>query len=104
MCFTNKVYDKLKWVALYLLPALATLWLALGKIWSFPYTTEIGATISAVDLFLAAILKISKSNYKGDGELVVNTDDPEKDVFTLEYDGDLNEIADKDSVTFLVKK
>lgn len=104
MVLSNKWYDRLKWVAQYLLPALETLWLALAKIWGFPYGTEIGATIAALDVFLGVVLGISSHNYKGDGDLIVNTDDPEKDVFTLEYDGDLNEIADKKSVTFVVKK
>lgn len=104
MVLSNKVYDRMKWVAQYLLPALEALWLALAKIWGFPYGTEIGATIAALDVFLGVVLGISSKNYKGDGELIVNTDDPEKDVFTLEYDGDLNEIAEKDSVTFIVKK
>ena len=66
MTLSNKWYDRLKWVALYLLPALATLWLALGKIWSLPYTAEIGATISAIDLFLATVLGVSKKNYEAE--------------------------------------
>jgi len=104
MTLSNKAYDTLKWIAQYFLPALATLWIALSKVWGLPYGTEIGATISAIDLFLGAILGISSSNYKGDGNMIVNTDDPEKDVYTLEYAGDLNELANKKSVTFKVVK
>ena len=104
MAFSNKVYDTLKWIAQYFLPALATLWIALAKVWGLPYGTEIGATISAIDLFLGAILGISSANYKGDGTMVVNTEDPDKDVYTLQYDGDLNEIAEKKSVTFKISK
>lgn len=63
---SNKLYDLLKKVALYILPALATLWLTLGKIWGLPYTTEIGATITAVDVFLGACLGISSKNYYED--------------------------------------
>ena len=55
---SNKVYDILKKVALIILPALATLWLTLGKIWGLPYTTEIGATITAVAVFLGACLEL----------------------------------------------
>ena len=104
MTFSNKTYDRVKWFAQYFVPALTTLWLALGKIWSFPYTVEIGATLSAIDIFLGALLGISKGNYQGDGSMVVNTEDPTKDVYTLNFNGDLNEIADKKSVTFMVKK
>jgi hypothetical protein len=63
MKMSNEAYDILKKVALYVLPALATLWLTLGKIWGFPYTTEIGATITAVDVFIGACLGISSKNY-----------------------------------------
>lgn len=103
MKLNNKVYDILKWIAMYLLPGLATLWLTLGKVWNLPYTTEIGATISAVDVFLAFILGLSKKNYQGDGTMVVNTTDPEKDVYRFEFDGNVAELADKKTVTFVVK-
>lgn len=102
MVFGNKTYDHIKWVAQYLLPALATLWLTLGKIWSFPYTTEVGATLSAIDIFLGALLGISKKNYNGDGQIVINDSDPEKDVFTLEMEDDLATIPEKDFITLKV--
>lgn len=104
MVLNNKTYDTLKWIAQILLPAITTLWIALAKIWGFPYAAEIGGTLSAIDLALGAILGISSSNYQGDGKITVNETDPTKDVYTLEYDGDINEIANKDSVTFKVKK
>lgn len=104
MKLSNKAYDVLKWIALWLLPGLATLWLALGKLWNFPYITEIGGTITAIDTFLAFILKLSKNSYEGDGTLVVNDKDPDKDLYTLEYNGNIADIADKTSVTFMVKK
>ena len=66
MVLNDKVYDRIKWVAQYFLPALTTFWMALGKIWGFPYGVEIGASISAVDLFLGAILGLSSHNYQGD--------------------------------------
>lgn len=63
MKLSNETYDLLKKIALYILPALATLWLTLGKIWGLPYTTEIGATITAIDVFIGACLGISSKNY-----------------------------------------
>jgi hypothetical protein len=60
----NKTYDLLKWIAQILLPALGTLYMALAKVWGFPYSTEIVGTITAVDLFLGAVLGISTSNYR----------------------------------------
>ena len=63
MKMSNKVYDVLKYIALILLPALGTLYFALAKIWGFPYAAEIVGTISAVDAFLGALLKISTDQY-----------------------------------------
>jgi len=60
---SNKVYDVLKWIAQILLPAVATLYFALSKIWGFPFATEIVGTIAAVDAFLGALLEISTSAY-----------------------------------------
>ena len=64
MITSNKVYDILKFVALIVLPALATLYATLGNIWGLPYTNEISATIMAVDTFLGAVLKISSDVYR----------------------------------------
>ena len=61
--FKNGTYDILKRIALYVLPALATLVLALGKIWNLPYSEQIGATITALDTFLGAVLGLSSKNY-----------------------------------------
>lgn len=68
MKLSNRVYDILKFIAQILLPALATLYFALAKIWSFPYATEIVGTISAVDAFLGALLGISTMQYNKENE------------------------------------
>lgn len=60
---SNKVYDVLKWIAMYLLPALGTLYFALASIWGFPYGEQIVGTITAVDTFLGVILGISTAQY-----------------------------------------
>ena len=68
MTLSNKAYDILKWIALYLLPALGTLYFALSQIWGFPYGEEIVGTITAIDAFLGAILGIRPVNYRKQGE------------------------------------
>ena len=60
---SNKVYDVLKWIAMVVLPALATLYFALAGIWGFPYGEEIVGTITALDAFLGAVLGISSVQY-----------------------------------------
>lgn len=64
MKMSNKVYDVMKWIAMYLLPALGTLYFALASIWGLPYGEEIVGTITAVDTFLGVILGISNAQYK----------------------------------------
>lgn len=59
----NKVYDTLKWIAMYLLPALGTLYFALAGIWGLPYGEQIVGTITAIDTFLGVILGISTVQY-----------------------------------------
>lgn len=63
----NKVYDVLKWVALIALPAVATLYTALAGVWGLPFAEEIPATITAVDLFIGALLGVSTYNYNKEG-------------------------------------
>ena len=64
MVLKNRTYDILKNIALYVLPALATLILTLGGIWGIPYAEAIAATITAIDTFLGAILGISSNKYQ----------------------------------------
>lgn len=59
----NKLYDVLKFIALVVLPALATLIIGVFEIWGLPYGAQIGATITAVATFLGAILSVSSAKY-----------------------------------------
>lgn len=63
MILSNKMYDCLKWIAMYLLPAIGTLYFALAGIWNLPYGEQVVGTITAVDTFLGVILGISTSRY-----------------------------------------
>lgn len=60
---TNKVYDILKWIAQYFLPAIGTLYFALAGIWGLPYGEQIVGTITAVNTFLGILLGISSAQY-----------------------------------------
>ena len=60
---SNKVYDVLKFVAQIVLPAIATFYLTLAKIWSLPFGEEISGTIMALDTLLGACLMLSSKNY-----------------------------------------
>lgn len=60
---SNKTYDILKYIAQIVLPAIATLYIAVASIWNLPYAEQIGGTIMAVDTFLGAVLMISTNSY-----------------------------------------
>lgn len=68
MKLSNKTYDALKWIALLALPALAVLLTTLGQIWDIPQMVPTAATVTAVDVFLGAVLGISSAAYKKDAE------------------------------------
>lgn len=63
MKMSNKIYDILKWIAMYFLPAVGTLYFALAGIWDLPYGENIVGSITAIDTFLGVLLGISTSQY-----------------------------------------
>lgn len=63
MKMSNKVYDILKWIAQYAMPAAGTLYFAVASIWGLPYGEQVVGTITAVDAFLGALLGISSVQY-----------------------------------------
>lgn len=71
LIFKNKTYDILKFIAQIVLPAVATLWVAISTIWNLPLGDQIEGTITAVVVFLDTILgltlaKASSDYHKGD--------------------------------------
>ena len=60
---SDKVYNILKWIAMYFLPAIGTLYFALAGIWGLPYGEQVVGTITALDTFLGVILGISTAQY-----------------------------------------
>lgn len=67
MKMSNGTYDILKKISLMLVP-LVTLITALTEIWGFKYGSQIGATVSALAIFLGACLTISTNNYHKEDE------------------------------------
>lgn len=72
MRMSNETYDRLKWIAQIFLPALGTLYFALATIWGLPYGEQIVGTITAVDAFLGALLKISTDQYMEEQDAAVD--------------------------------
>ena len=64
MKLSNKVYDWLKFFCTVFVPALGTLIFAINKIWGFPpYAENIVGTLSAVAVFIGALIGISSMQY-----------------------------------------
>ena len=59
----NKVYDWMKWITIIALPAIATLLLAIDKIWNIAILTPVAATVMAVTTLLGTMLGVSTISY-----------------------------------------
>lgn len=102
-------YDILKTFTTIWLPAISTLYFTLGGIWNWPNVEQVIGTISAIGLFLAAILKISSASYNNsmkqiDGRLTVEHDPSENSLAlkNLKIDTDANVMARKKKITLEV--
>jgi hypothetical protein len=106
---SNEMYDKLKWVAQILLPAVAALYFSLAQIWGLPKAEEVVGTITVVDTFLGLLLGLSTKQYnnsdaKYDGVINVTelTDGRKSASLELKnYDNPADVVAQKE-VTFKV--
>ena len=63
MVLKDSVYDVLKWLAMFFLPALALLVQTVFSIWGIPYGEQISATIVAINAFIGACIGISNIGY-----------------------------------------
>lgn len=64
MKLSNKWYDILKFVCTVFLPALGTFIFAISKIWDWPpYAENIVGTLSAIAVFIGALIGISSLQY-----------------------------------------
>ena len=64
MRLSDKTYDILKLLAIFILP-LAALITSLSDIWGIPYGQQISQTLLALNVFLGAIIKTSSDSYWG---------------------------------------
>lgn len=106
--FTHKTYDRLKFVALVLLPALGTLYFTVAALWGLAHTTEVVGTITAIDTFLGVVLQLSSNSYykngrNFDGTMTVKETEAATQ-FALELNGDPADLPGKHSVEFNVQK
>ena len=59
---SNRVYDILNKIERFL-PAIGIFYLAIAKIWGFPFADEVNQTIAALATLLGTLLEISTAQY-----------------------------------------
>lgn len=105
--FGNKTYNILKFIAMLLLPAVATLYVALAAVWNWGNVSQIVGTLTAVDTFLGALLGISTKFYNAsdapyDGTIRVENKEDGTKLYSLELNSDPSKIDTMSSVNFKV--
>lgn len=103
---TGKLYDRLKYLAQIVLPALGTLYFTLASIWNLGSGAQVVGSIMAVDLFLGVILGISQINYnKQVANGVVHAEVAPNGVttFTLDLHGDPADLPSQKEARFKVQ-
>lgn len=104
---SNQTYDIVKFIAQYFLPALGTLYFALALLWEFPEPEKVLGTITAIDIFLGAVLGFSKKSYSEappvtDGDLTVTTADGYPSLGGLALEEAVEKVQNKDYVILKV--
>lgn len=103
---TGPLYDKLKFVAQILLPALGALYFGLAGIWGLPSAEEVVGSIVVIDTFLGVLLGVSQKQYLdnkvGEGQLHVERDPNGELGMRLQLDQTPEQLVGKDEVRFKV--
>lgn len=106
---SNRLYDMLRALTQYVLPATGALYFALASIWGLPLAEQVLGTIAAVEIFIGAIIGVSKRSYdqsdeKYNGSLVVDESDEYRDIYRIELNEDPHEIKAKSDLNLKVEK
>lgn len=63
MKLPGKVYDVLKWIALIVIPALATAYVGMASVWGWPFADKIAKTATVICTLIGSLIGISTFNY-----------------------------------------
>lgn len=103
---SDKMYNAAKRLVQIILPAISALYFGLAQIWGFPDPEKVVGTIAVFTTFLGVSLGISHRTYEamGGGNVgtVVITEDEDRKLFSLELDGDPDDIQKMQTVSFKV--
>jgi hypothetical protein len=106
LLMSDKLYNILKHAAAIGFPALATLYYTVAQIWNFSNTEEVMATISAVNVFIGALVGVSYMKYSNSGAKYVGAlevmNSGDKKIFSLSLNSDPHDIEQMSEATFKV--
>lgn len=105
----NHTYDVMKNAVILTLPAMATLYFAIAKIWSLPYADDIVATITALSTFFGIILRVSSKRYDaneaqfgGTIDVIQKPEGGQKVLFAFKDDEVAENLDKRDEITFKI--
>jgi len=104
---SDKVYIKVKWLIVIVLPSLGTLYFALSQIWGWPNGEHVLGSVIAVQAFLGGIFAISTQQYNNsdarfDGTIVTTEHADGGKTASLEFDQHPQEVLNKKEVTLKI--
>ena len=103
----DNVYNFLKNLVQIVLPAAATLYLTIASIWGLPASQEVAGSMAAIATFIGVLLRVSTKAYNAsdlsfDGNMVVSKDPDGTTLYSLELNGDPEDLVNKNSVSFKI--
>ena len=106
---SESTYKKTKGLVQIGLPLTSSSYFALSRFWDLPATEGIIGGLAILALVLGVALRTSSDNYYNssyahDGEMVVIADGGGVRTFSLEVNGDPDDLALKNVITFKVRK
>lgn len=85
MKLNDSVYNVLKWLALLLLPASATLVKEIFPVWNLPYAEAIATTLTSIASFIGVIIGVSQITISLESKVTEVTTDAEEIDADTEY-------------------
>lgn len=85
MKLNDSVYNVLKWLALLVLPASATLVKAIFPAWNLPYADAIATTLTSIATFIGVIIGVSQATISSESKVTEVTTDAEEIDADTEY-------------------
>lgn len=98
------IYNKLRFLAQVLLPVLGALYFALAGILDLPAVETVIGIIMVIDAVLGVVLYIASKQHNADGVIEVFQSPSGKKTYTLNLNGDPEDIDKRDEIVFKVDK